>query len=389
MCSFLVSRANRTRAFAAAIIIIGWIIPSVTAAQTGSPGKELLTNLITQAKAEGRLDVFYTGGEPGRVVPKLKNAFQKRFGLDKIDINLDTSGGAPQKFSQVRASLELGARPAYDALGGPDNSNVELIEAGLAMPIENWRELLAQINPLVGSGSVRPEQVSPAPFTGYSFVYTNRTKSLLYNTKLISKKDIPKSRADMANPRYKGKYAVEPWTTAWQFGPLFYAKEEWLKTVEKIGQAACCVLTFDAQLDRLLLGEFALSASNTYYIWEIKSKDPKAPVAQHWFTDYTAVSAVLYVVPKKAPHPAAGTLFALWMTTPEAESIWQPESFTPNLFFGQSEHDKMARESLKKSGSKLVSWYDNKETREMLKWYGTKEGRKYRGALVKALTQRK
>jgi hypothetical protein len=193
----------------------------------------------------------------------------------------------------------------------------------------------------------------------------------------------------MANPKYKGAFAVEPWTTAWQFGPLFYPKEEWLKTVEKIGQSACCVLPFDAQMDRLLLGEVKFSATNTEYIWEIKSRDGNAPLANHWFKDYTAVSAVLHIVPKKARHPAAGTLFALWMTTPEAASIRQPETHEPNIFFGQSDHDKEVSESLKKSGTNLVSWYDSEKTREMLKWYGTKEGRTYRSALVKALTQRK
>ncbi len=368
------------------LAVLFWAV-STTPVLASPQSKQLLQDLIAKANKEGSLDVNFLSSS-AKAAPRIVQAFKQRFGLD-IEVTLNTTASGPRSFSKVRAALKLGGQSPFDTIEGPENSHAELIGGGFAQKIEHWKELLAEINPLVGSGKVKPEQVSPPPFDGYSFMYANRTKSLIYNTKLISKKDVPQSRADIANPEYKGMYAVPPWTTAWQFGVLFYPKKKWLDIVDQIGKNACCVLRYNASLNRMLVGQLALTPSNTYYVWEVKAKDANAPLTYQWFSDYTAMSQVLYVVPRKSQHPAAATLFAMWMTTPEAEAIWQPASFHPNIVFGQSELDKKARKSLKKSGSPVVSWFDNEKTSATLKWYGTKEGRKYRGAIVKNLTQRK
>lgn len=356
-------------------------------AQHSAKGKDLLADLVARAQREGELNAALVSSA-AKTAPRVVAAFKKRFGLN-IDVNLDVTGGESGKFSKLQAALKLGAPPTFDTLQGGDDNSIEMIEAGFSMRVDNWQELLAQINPLVQSGAVKPEEISPGFFSGYSFMWGNRTKSLLYNPRKLSKSQIPRSRADIANPKYKGMYAVPPWTSAWQYGVLFYDKAKWLKILDQVGMNACCVLRFDASTDRILLGDLAFASSNTYYLWQVKAKDPEAPMAQSWFTDYTAMTQLFYMIPKGSKHPAAATLFALWMTTPEAEQIWQPVAFHPNVVFGTSELDQQARRSLKESGSKLVTWFDNAETRKALQWFGTKEGRAYRTKITKALTQRK
>jgi ABC-type Fe3+ transport system substrate-binding protein len=274
-------------------------------------------------------------------------------------------------------------------LGGPEGRHIELIEEGLATRVENWDLLLAAANPLVGAGKIKTEQVSPSPLTGYSFLWSNVGKALLYNPKLISKADLPRTRADLANPKYKGKLATAPWVEAWQFGIMFYPKDKWLEIADKVGKNAAAVLYFAASTDRILLGELALADSNEYYYWQAKQKDPNAPIGVHWFSDYTAVGSVMNMIPKGSRHPAAATLFALWMTTAEAERIWQKAVPYPNYEFGQSEISRQIRNAVNESGSRVVTWYDNAKTLEAYKWYGTKEGREYYNQLVKALTQRR
>ncbi len=352
----------------------------------GSAGQGPLDALIAQARAEGELDTASIT-ETGRAVPQLVDTFNKRFGLDlKINVALGDQAG---KYSQLFATLEAGLPPTFDTLTGSEEDNLRLVEEGRVIKIDNWQTLLAEINPLVGSGQVNPEDVSPSLFEGYGFTWTTRDKGLLYNPRVMPENELPKTYLDMANPRYRGKFVVAPWTDQWEIGILAYKdKQQWLQTVDQIGKNAADVINFSPALDRIILGEFAFQPSNMYYYWQVMDRDPQAPLGLRYLDDYITFTKVMYVVPKGARHPAAATLWALWMTTPEAQAIWQPVSFLPNLVFGQSELDRKNREVLQKSRGKVLSWYESEDTLRELKWFATPEGKQYRARLTEALTQR-
>jgi ABC-type Fe3+ transport system substrate-binding protein len=352
----------------------------------GAAAQGPLDALIAQARAEGELDTASIT-ETGRAVPQLVDAFNKRFGLDlKINVALGDQAG---KYSQLFATLDAGLPPTFDTLTGSEEDNLRLVEEGRVIKIDNWQALLAEINPLVGSGQVKPEDVSPSLFEGYGFTWTTRDKGLLYNPRVMPESELPKTYLDMANPRYRGKFVVAPWTDQWELGILAYKdKQQWLQTVDQIGKNAADVINFSPALDRIILGEFAFQPSNMYYYWQVMDRDPQAPLGLRYLDDYITFTKVMYVVPKGARHPAAATLWALWMTTPEAQAIWQPVSFLPNLVFGQSELDRKNREVLQKSHGKVLSWYENEDTLRELRWFATPEGKQYRARLTEALTQR-
>jgi ABC-type Fe3+ transport system substrate-binding protein len=357
------------------------------AAGAGSAqGQRPLDALIARARAEGELDTA-TITEVGQGVPRLVDAFNKRFGLDlKINVALGDQAG---KYSQLFTTLDAGLPPTFDTLAGSEEDNLRLVEEGRAIKIDDWETLLAEINPLVGSGQVKLEDVSPSLFAGYGFVWTTRDKGLLYNPRVMPESELPKTYSDIANPRYRGKYVVAPWTDQWEIGVLVHKdKQQWLQTVDQIGKNAADVINFSPALDRIMLGEFAFQPSNMYYYWQVKDRDPQAPLDLRYLDDFIAFTKVMYVVPKGSRHPAAATLWALWMTTEEAQAIWQPVSFLPNLVFGHSELDRKNREALQKSHGKILSWYENADTLAELKWYATAEGKQYRARLTEALTQR-
>lgn len=372
--------------FAAAVLAVATLAHSATAA-SAPQGKKLLNDLATKANREGVLNANVRPGL-GPVIPSLVSAFKKRFGLE-IQVNLDALTTENEFFTKMRAARQAGAPLPLDAIEGTDYQNLDEINAGFATRIHNWELLLSEINALVGSGKIKPEAVSPGPFQGHSFIWSNVTKSLLYNPKLISKADLPRTRADLANPKYKGKLATAPWEEEFLYGVLLYPKEEWLKIVDGIGKNAVAVLYFSASVERILLGQLAAAPVNSYGYWQAKGKDARAPIEIHWFADYTPLSSVLYMVPKGSRHPAAATLFSLWMTTPEAEAILQRDVPYANVAFGQSEVSQRERTAVRESGSRVVTWYDSAKTLEVLKWFSTKEGHEYRERLVKALTQRR
>jgi len=355
-------------------------------AAAGSEGRKALDKLIAQAKKEGVLTTQVVR-QAGRVTPKLMKAFKKRFGLDNLKTNI-AKGGQSRAYAQLFATLRAGGKPPYDTYPGAGDNVIELMHAGHAQKIANWKLLLAEINPLVRSGKVKAEEVSPSPFTGYALSFAGRNKVLIYNPKLISKKDLPKSRVDMANPKYKGKFALGSFTSEWELGTLVYEKVKWLKTLDKIGKNAFGVMHTTQAKNRLLLGEFSFYPGNFYHYLSAKAKDSEAPIGYRWFSDGTATTQIFYVIPKDARHPAVGTLFSMWIGTPEAEGIWQPPSFYTNVHWGRSDYDKMARKTLKESGSKLLSFYDSPESLKVLKWFGTPEGKTYRRNITKKIRQR-
>ncbi len=378
---------NFTKSFLlAAVFILGSGVVG-TYSWASPEGKKALADLIGQAKKEGVLDSAITSGIV-KAQARLTSAFKKRFGLDNLEINLARGSMSP-KFVKLHATLKSGGTPTFDALTGTGQEHMKMKEAGFSTPIANWKLLLAEINPLVGSGQVNPKDVSPSPFSGYSFLWSTRTRSFIYNTKLITPDELPKSVADLANPKFKGMFAVPPWTSMWEVATLVYDKEKWLKITDQTGRNAGAVLRYGAGMDRMLLGEFAFQPTNSYYYWQRKAKDPTVPLGQRWFTDFTPLTKVLHLVPKNVRHPAAATLWSLWMTTPEAQAIWQPTNSQANAIFGQSAVDKEARKSLKASGSKIITWYDSPATIQRFKWFGTDEGRAYRAELKKGLTQRR
>ncbi len=363
------------------------VIALAEPAAAGSEGRKALDKLIAQAKKEGVLTTQVVR-QAGRVTPKLMKAFKKRFGLDNLKTNI-AKGGQSRAYAQLFATLRAGGKPPYDNYPGAGDNVIELMHAGHAQKIANWKLLLAEINPLVRSGKVKAEEVSPSPFTGYALSFAGRNKVLIYNPKLISTKDLPKSRVDMANPKYKGKFALGSFTSEWELGTLVYEKVKWLNTLDKIGKNAFGVMHTTQAKNRLLLGEFSFYPGNFYHYLSAKAKDSEAPIGYRWFSDGTATTQIFYIIPKDARHPAVGTLFSMWIGTPEAEGIWQPPSFYTNVHWGRSDYDKMARKTLKESGSKLLSFYDSPESLNVLKWFGTAEGKAYRRNITKTIRQRR
>lgn len=345
-----------------------------------------VTELIDKARQEGAVSVTVTSSMTGKTTPKLAAAFTKRFGLE-IEVTITPVSDVAHT-SKAVAETKTGVVPTYDAVEGADTNKFTLLQVGGLQGIDGWQSLLAEIHPLVRSGKVRPEQVSPAPLTGHAFMYASRLKALLYNPRLISKEELPKTHAALADPKYKGMWTQPPWTSHWDIAPLAFPdfnRDRWLDTIRRAGKNAAAVQPEQGGVDRLLLGEYAFALSNEYYAFRAKARDFQAPVEITYFQDYNQTNFVFYVVRKRARHPAAATLFALWMTTPEAESIWQPELFLTHFLWGESDVDRKTRQDMQQRGAKIVDFLSTEKGRELLAWYAMEEGRKYRQAIGRAI----
>jgi len=352
-----------------------------------SEGRKLLKDLIEKARKEGSLDTA-TVTQLGPGVPKLVKAFNQRFGLNlKITVALGDQAG---KFAKMLITLRAGGRPQFHNLTGSANDAIVTVSKGYATPVKNWKPLLAEVNPTVASGQVNPNEVSPPVVGGRAFIWGSRTKAMVYHTELASVETIPRRVIDLADPKFKGKFTVAPWTDIFEQGIMVYKdKAKWLKTMDQIGKNAAGVMRYQPALNRILLKEYAYTYMNSAEYWGVKARDAEAPIGLHWFSDYTPLSPMMYLIPRGSRHPAAATLWSLWMTTPEAQTILQAASPQENLIYGQSDIDNRSRAAIKKSGSRLISYLESPETVATLKWWATDEGKKYRSKLKAAVTQRR
>lgn len=367
---------------AAAALVAASTVPSPAATD---PGDAALAALVAQANREGKLLATVPTDWNQALLPRLAEGFKKRFGLT-IDVVITPVRSASQ-FPLEIAATKAGGPPTYDVMQGDDAETMQLIGGGGVQKVTGWQQLLRAINPDVRSGKIALAQISRPPFEGSSFASWANVKELIYNPKLIAAGDLPKTHADLALPRYQDKWVQPPWTAHWEMDPAAITgrgRDRFVDEVRDAGKKTGAVLTEAEGVQRVVLGQYAFVLAQDTYLRAVLAKDPHAPIAGTFFHDYNQLNADYYSVRTRAAHPAAATLWALWMTTADAEAIWQPvfQSFVP---YGSSALDRQEREDLKRGRVPVVGYLDNAGTVSYLQWQQTPDGARFLTALAKAI----
>ncbi|HEY7065682.1 MAG TPA: extracellular solute-binding protein [Chloroflexota bacterium] len=349
----------------------------------------LLRDLVARANQEGTVDVEVVDTAMPAATA-LRDAFLGHLAPYGLNVTVNIGAGQqPQILASAQATIAAGGAPQYDALVAQDAGEVlPFLRRGHLQPIEDWQELLAAVDPAVADGTVRPEERSPEPFTGYSLLFDDRLKVMLYNTDLITKDQLPKTYLDLADPRYKGQFLVPPWPTSYANGVLVYGKDKWLDTLAAIGQNAGGVATYGAGAQQILARQVAFQQDNLGDYFTQQALGPNVPVDYALFHDFTSVTSQHYMIPLHAKHPAAAKLFALYMTTDEARAALAPAYTAVNVRSGRLPVDDQVRQAITDSHTKLVDWFSTPEARSLLDWLDTSEGQDYQDRMTKALSRR-
>ena len=349
-------------------------------------GKDALKALIAQAKKEA--DVVN-----GRVTlalhPLVKKAnalFNKKFGLNK---KIRIVEGRDNTFTtKLMATIDVGGKPKLAFYATNGGNMPVFVNGGYVAKIKNWKLLLAAINPRVKSGAISPNAVSPTGYEGYGFVHSNRLKGVGYNKKLISAKDLPRTYAAMADPKYKGQYAIEPWTSHWDaLGSLYYPDrlDKYAKIMNAIGRNTYVVSRSHQLVPRMALGEFKFMTLNAEVMAAFIAANPDAPLDYYFMDDLVLVETTLIFVPKQSPAPATATLWALFLSHPDVQALRGPKA--PNVMYGEKESDLQIKAKLK--GKNVWEWQINKDAATWWKWINAKENKKFRTGIKKAIRQKR
>lgn len=348
---------------------------------------ELVKSLVAKANQEGSVSIETVDS----VLPasdNVKKAFLQYFqplGL-KVDVQF---GGGPQPaaWTNTQTAIETGAAPQFDLLLGNGTPQV-FPYLKVTAPIENWQELVKAVNPNASSGKSKIEDFSPAPFTGRALLFVDYYSILAYNTK-VAKDSLPSKQADLADPKYKGRFVVSPFSTDSLLKlTVAYGKDKALELVKGIGANAAGVKANAAGIQDILAGTIDFQGDQVENVLTQKALNPNVPLDYKWFTDATPFDQQFYAVPLKAKHPAAATLFALWSTTDDARASYLPTRIWLNLTTGHNPADDAARKTLDEVKPKVVNM-TSAEGLPILQWLqDTPEGKAYADEFTKALTKR-
>ena len=262
------------------------------------------------------------------------------------------------------------------------------ITGGYADQVKDWDIILAEINPRVKAGAVKPSDVSRAGYAGYAFAHSNRLKGVGYNTQTSSLKDLPKTYAEIADPKYKGQYAVEPWTSHWEALGYNYFPDrmnEFYDLMDRIGKNTYVVSRSHQLVPRMSLGEIKFMTLNAEVVAEFVSKNPSAPLDYYFMDDMTLLETTLIFLPKKGPAPATAALWAMFLSNPEVQALRPADA--PNVMYGEQPSDLKMKERLK--GKNVWDWELNDSTVKYWHWTNAKENEEFRNKVLKAVKQQR
>jgi iron(III) transport system substrate-binding protein len=151
-------------------------------------------------------------------------------------------------------------------------------------------------------------------------VYIN-TNVIQYNTRQVSKADVPKSYEDLTHPKWKGKLCLEDSDFEWFVGlQTFMGKDKALELFRRIAANQPAVRNGHGLVSDLVAAGECPVAINNYGNQVARAQKKGAP------TDFVAINPVVTivapaVVSKNAPHPNAAKLYANWITSKEGQEF--------------------------------------------------------------------
>lgn len=151
-----------------------------------------------------------------------------------------------------------------------------------------------------------------------------------YNTQLVTKDELPKTWADLAAPRWKGRLGIEAFDHDWFAGVVGALGEaQGLKVFREIVAAnGMSVRKGHTLLSNMVVAGEVPLALTLYHYRPVQLKRKGAPI--DWFVIPPAVARPNGVaVARRAPHPHAAVLFFDFLLS-DAQELMPRRNFTPS-----------------------------------------------------------
>lgn len=262
--------------------------------------------LIELAKKEGELSVYHVYPN----LPVVMAAFTAKYGI-KVKAWRAGSEAVLQRFST-------------EARGG--RFEVDVVQNNAPEAEAAWREkLLGEV------WSPHLKDLVPAALPAHK-AWVGITLDIwtaAYNTNLVKKDELPRSYADLADPRWKGRLAIEANNHAW-FGALLaqLGEEPGTRLFNQITASNGISTRKGHSVLANLVASGDVPLALTVYSWipeQLKKKG--APIENHVIQPLLAQPSTIAVA-RRAPNPASALLFYDFMLG-EGQKLLADNSFVP------------------------------------------------------------
>ncbi len=299
---------------------LAWILLSAAhiEAQTRTPA---LKKLIKAAAAEGELNMLGSGIDAAQAWPKWEKALNAMYGIN-VNLKFTRGPSMPRMASRLVKEYKAGRAPTTDIYIGSE-SHISRILKSNALETPNWKE----IAPRIPTEALAPGNVA--------VVIASRMPGVTYNTKLVSKDEVPRTLEDLLNPKWKGKIASTPYAASFDRAAMVVGDERVTKFLRDLARENLAGLIRCGEDERIISGEFNMLALTCGggAIELLKAKG--APIDHTILEDIPLVSYFYLGVPKRSAHPNMAKLFTVFMTTKEAQKIlWQGEGYDMHMVEG-------------------------------------------------------
>jgi ABC-type Fe3+ transport system substrate-binding protein len=278
-----------------------------------------IDDLVSAAKREGAIE-FYA---PSTLTPQgaqaLGAAFNKKYGLD-VKLQYSPSSNMTKEIAKIIGQTAAGVAPEWDVMVVTDAHHASLWVRKLHKPFDYAKLGVEARAVSYDNGTVAVAHQIAAPS---------------FNEKMVPAKDVPTSWDDLLDPKWKGRKLAASTATHHlaRLAVGAWGEEKTTKYVQGLVKQDLNLGRMAEIYTRLLLGEVLLSLTLTDDFIS-RAKKTGAPIVQAEKVEPVIAPAYQIGVLKGAPRPNTGHLFALFMTTPEAQQIWeqftgQASAFTP------------------------------------------------------------
>lgn len=266
-----------------------------------------LDELVAAAKKEGNLNFYGPSTLKPEGAQSLAQALNQRYGTS-INIKFIPSGSMTRDVGKVATQMATGAPPEWDVMIATDAHHASLWLRKLQKPFDY--KSLGVDDKLIdhdgGAISFAHQYIVPA-----------------YNSSLISPKDAPKSWEDLLQPKWKGKVGVS--TATHHLGRLGvgpWGEEKTTAYVKNLAQQNPVLGELGPTYTRLQLGEIVVALSLTDSYIHV-AKQSGAPISEAIEVQPVVAPSYHVGVLKGAQNPNAAHLFAVFMTMPESQQVWE------------------------------------------------------------------
>ena len=274
-------------------------------------GPDRMQKIVAAAKKEGTLTIYTTFAEKDQ--PALLNPFEAKYGV-KVEVwRAGTDKVLQRTIAEARAK----------------KNNVDVIHFGAPEMEALSREKILQA---VKSPVQRDLQPGSVPSHREWAATLLSVWVQAYNTKLVRRQDLPKTYADLLDPKWKGKLGIEAKNEDW-FASVVDVMGGGEKGLEffrdLVAKNGISPRTGHTLLNNMVIaGEVPLALDIYNYMPE-QAKRKGAPI--DWFALEPAVARSNAIgIARRAPHPNAALLFYEYMLGEEGQRVLVGMDYVPS-----------------------------------------------------------